>query len=65
MCLLSGLLGFSPQDYAVNNLLYQRGIYPPDEFERVQQYGVPVLISKEKRVKQFINNALNQSSGML
>eukprot|EP01128_Nolandella_sp_AFSM9_P012781 TRINITY_DN960_c1_g1_i1.p1 TRINITY_DN960_c1_g1~~TRINITY_DN960_c1_g1_i1.p1 ORF type:complete len:218 (+),score=75.62 TRINITY_DN960_c1_g1_i1:68-655(+) len=51
--------------YSVNNLLYQRGIYPPDEFERVKQYGLPLLVSKQKQVKQFIHNALNQSEEWL
>jgi hypothetical protein len=26
--------------YAVNSILYQRGIYPPESFERKQKYGL-------------------------
>lgn len=51
-------------DYAVNSVLYQRGIYPPDEFEQTKAYGLPMLVSKEKGVKSFIDNIMTQSSGM-
>jgi len=51
--------------YAVNSVLYQRGIYPPDEFEQTKKYGLPLLISKDKGVKQFIDRVMAQSSEWL
>jgi len=48
--------------YGVNSVLYQRGIYPPEEFEQTKKYGIPLLVSKEKGVKIFIDNVLSQSN---
>jgi len=50
-------------DYATNTILFQRGIYPPDEFEQVKKYGLPLLVSKEKGVKTFIDKIMTQSGG--
>ena len=52
-------------DYAVNSVLYQRGIYPPEDFEQVRNYGMPMLVSKDREVKSFIERAMSQSSSWL
>ena len=33
--------------YAVNSILYQRGIYPPETFRRVSKYGLTMLVTSD------------------
>ena len=47
------------------SILYQRGIYPPEEFERVQNYGCPLMITTDKALKAYIKNVMHQLSGIL
>lgn len=46
------------------SILFQRGIYPPEEFERVTKYGAPLMITTDKGLKEYIKNVLGQISGM-
>eukprot|EP01087_Luapelamoeba_hula_P001857 TRINITY_DN11659_c0_g1_i1.p1 TRINITY_DN11659_c0_g1~~TRINITY_DN11659_c0_g1_i1.p1 ORF type:complete len:227 (+),score=25.37 TRINITY_DN11659_c0_g1_i1:85-681(+) len=46
--------------YGINSILYQRGIYPPEQFTKVQKYGLPILVTNNEGVRTFINNILNQ-----
>lgn len=46
--------------YGVNALLYQRGIYSPASFARVQKYGMTMLMSTDAGVKAFIDSVLQQ-----
>jgi hypothetical protein len=32
--------------YAVQAILYLRGVYPDDQFERKQEYDIPLQVSK-------------------
>jgi hypothetical protein len=32
--------------YAVQAILFQRGVYPEDQFERKQEYDIPLQVSK-------------------
>ncbi|KAK6187896.1 hypothetical protein SNE40_005822 [Patella caerulea] len=52
------LLLFS--DYGINSILYQRGIYPPESFTRVQDYGLTLLVSTDEQLKEYINNVITQ-----
>lgn len=47
-------------DYAINSILYQRGIYPEDEFEQKKKYGLPLLVTKDAGVRQYLNRVLSQ-----
>mmetsp|Transcript_10969 Transcript_10969/g.33653 ORF Transcript_10969/g.33653 Transcript_10969/m.33653 type:complete len:203 (-) Transcript_10969:154-762(-) len=51
--------------FAVNNILYQRGIYPPESFTRVSKYGLTMLVSTDAGLLKYINNVLNQLSSWL
>ena len=33
--------------YGINSILYQRGIYPPESFTRVQKYGLPMQVTSD------------------
>ncbi|XP_070544787.1 mitotic spindle assembly checkpoint protein MAD2A-like [Ptychodera flava] len=46
--------------YGINNLLYQRGIYPPETFTRVQKYGLTILVTTDDSLKEYLSNVLTQ-----
>eukprot|EP00049_Salpingoeca_infusionum_P019421 m.361788 g.361788 ORF g.361788 m.361788 type:complete len:262 (+) comp19895_c0_seq1:48-833(+) len=46
--------------YGINSILYQRGIYPPEQFERVKKYGLPLFITADTALKTFIDNITGQ-----
>ena len=50
--------------YAINSILYQRGIYPPDQFERKQKYGLTMLVTADDNLKAYIRNILAQLNGL-
>lgn len=50
-------------DYGVNSILFQRGIYPAETFNPVQQYGLTILMSKDDKIKEFLNNVLGKAEG--
>lgn len=50
-------------DYGVNSILFQRGIYPAETFNPVQQYGLTILMSKDDKIKDFLKNVLTQAEG--
>lgn len=47
-------------DYGVNSILFQRGIYPSEEFKTTENYGVTILMSQNKKIKEFLANTLKQ-----
>lgn len=50
---------------AVNSILFQRGIYPADEFARVKKYGMTLLMCQQEKVKGFIDTVTAQISTWL
>lgn len=46
--------------YSVNSILFQRGVYPADEFGRVKKYGMTLLMCQQERVKAFIDTITQQ-----
>ncbi|ETN66541.1 mitotic spindle assembly checkpoint protein mad2 [Anopheles darlingi] len=44
--------------YAINSIIFQRGIYPAKEFEKYNRYGVLLYISKNEGVKRFLDAIL-------
>jgi mitotic spindle assembly checkpoint protein MAD2 len=46
--------------YAVNSILYQRGIYPPESFDKVKKYGLSMMITSEVGLKKYLDNVLVQ-----
>ncbi len=51
-------------DYCVNNILFQRGIYPPENFKRVAHYGLSMMISTDEKLQVFMMNILSQLRGI-
>jgi mitotic spindle assembly checkpoint protein MAD2 len=51
--------------FAVNNILYQRAVYPPDSFAQVSKYGMPLMISKDDQLKRYLGNVLAQLANWL
>ncbi|KDD75461.1 hypothetical protein H632_c674p2 [Helicosporidium sp. ATCC 50920] len=49
--------------YAVSSILYQRGIYPPENFEPKKQYGLTVMSVKDTKLAEYLNTVLRQFSG--
>jgi mitotic spindle assembly checkpoint protein MAD2 len=52
-------------DYAINNILYQRGIYPQELFETKKKYGLSLLMTKDKGLRDYLNQVLEQISSWL
>uniref|UniRef100_A0A8C5LMD1 Mitotic spindle assembly checkpoint protein MAD2A n=1 Tax=Leptobrachium leishanense TaxID=445787 RepID=A0A8C5LMD1_9ANUR len=44
----------------INSILYQRGIYPPETFTRVQKYGLTLLVSTDPELKDYLNKVVEQ-----
>ncbi|PSS28786.1 Mitotic spindle checkpoint protein [Actinidia chinensis var. chinensis] len=34
--------------YAANSILYNRGVYPEENFAKVKKYGLPMLLTQDK-----------------
>mmetsp|Transcript_7582 Transcript_7582/g.11580 ORF Transcript_7582/g.11580 Transcript_7582/m.11580 type:complete len:225 (-) Transcript_7582:247-921(-) len=45
---------------AINSILYQRGIYEPASFRRVDKYGLTVLVSTDDGLLGYLKNVMNQ-----
>ena len=46
--------------YATNSVLYQRGIYPQDDFEMMKKYGLAILVSKDPQLKEYLTKIMGQ-----
>jgi len=51
--------------YGINSILYQRGIYPPETFTRVQKYGLTILVTTDDELKKYLTNILADVKGRL
>jgi hypothetical protein len=50
--------------HAITCILYQRGIYPPEDFERASKYGLALHVAKEEGLVAYIQNVLAQLKGV-
>lgn len=50
-------------EYGINSILFQRGIYPAENFDNTQQYGLTILMSKDPKIQTFLQNVLTQTEG--
>ena len=46
----------------MESVLYQRGIYPPEDFKVVKKYGLNVLVTADEEVKNYIKRIMGQLS---
>ncbi|KAG5477306.1 hypothetical protein LSCM4_04524 [Leishmania orientalis] len=46
--------------FAINNILYQRGVYPPEDFQQVKKFGLPLMISTDADLNAYLAELLQQ-----
>eukprot|EP00762_Andalucia_godoyi_P003493 ANDGO_04331.mRNA.1 Mitotic spindle assembly checkpoint protein MAD2A len=51
--------------YAVNSILYQRGIYPPESFTRKQKYGLAMMVTSDAGLQEYLGKVLSQLSSWM
>ncbi|KAJ5884828.1 hypothetical protein N7495_009338 [Penicillium taxi] len=47
-------------EYSINTVLFQRGVYPPEDFITVKKYGLNMLVSADDQVKAYIKKIMSQ-----
>ncbi|KAB8073098.1 DNA-binding protein [Aspergillus leporis] len=47
-------------EYSINSILFQRGVYPPEDFTTVKKYGLNMLITSDDQVKAYIKKIMSQ-----
>jgi mitotic spindle assembly checkpoint protein MAD2 len=52
-------------NYAVNSILYQRGIYAPENFERTKKYGLSMMVTTDEGLVKYLGTVLTQISEWL
>lgn len=51
-------------DYAINNILYQRGVYPIESFRREEHYGLTMYAVQEDALRRYLSNLLTPLKGL-
>ncbi|BDA41178.1 Mitotic spindle assembly checkpoint protein MAD2A [Coccomyxa sp. Obi] len=51
--------------YAVNSILYQRGIYAAESFEPQRQYGLTMMVTTDPGLMRYLTSVLQQMSDWL
>lgn len=47
-------------EFAINSILFQRGIYPAEDFITVKKYDLPMVASCDDEVKAYIKKIMDQ-----
>ncbi|KAI6714324.1 mitotic spindle checkpoint component mad2 [Diplocarpon mali] len=47
-------------NYSINTILFQRGVYPAEDFTAVKKYGLTMLVSSDDQVKAYIKKIMSQ-----
>lgn len=47
-------------EFAIHSILFQRGIYPAEDFITVKKYDLPMLVSCDDEVKAYIQKIMDQ-----
>ena len=45
------------------SILYQRGIYPPESFDRQKKYGLAMMVTSDEGLSKYLTSVLKQMSG--
>lgn len=51
--------------YAINSILYQRGVYPAEHFTSVPKYGLSILVTKDEGLQEYLGEVLRQLKGWM
>jgi mitotic spindle assembly checkpoint protein MAD2 len=43
-----------------SSILYQRGIYPPDDFKMVKKYGLTLCVTSDDTLERYIQTVMGQ-----
>lgn len=46
--------------YAVNSILFQRGVYPSEAFQTQKKYGLSMMVTTDGRLSKYLTNVLMQ-----
>jgi mitotic spindle assembly checkpoint protein MAD2 len=49
--------------YALSSILYQRGVYPAENFEPQKKYGLTVMAVQDPKLSGYLQSVLRQFSG--
>ncbi|KAJ1659110.1 Mitotic spindle checkpoint component mad2, partial [Dispira simplex] len=52
-------------DYSINSILFQRGLYPPEDFKMVKKYGLNMLVSTDDALQAYLKQILTQLESWL
>ena len=44
----------------IGSILYQRGLYPPESFNRVTKYGLSMVMVRDESLSRYIQNMITQ-----
>ncbi|KAI9885963.1 MAG: hypothetical protein M1823_002241 [Watsoniomyces obsoletus] len=47
-------------EYSIHTILFQRGVYPAEDFTAVKKYGLNMLVSSDDQVKAYIKRIMSQ-----
>ncbi|KAL6949778.1 Mitotic spindle checkpoint component mad2 [Hanseniaspora vineae] len=47
-------------DYSINSILYQRAVYPPEDFHVVKKYDLNLMVTHDEELKLYIRKILLQ-----
>ncbi|RLV94342.1 Spindle assembly checkpoint component MAD2 [Spathaspora sp. JA1] len=47
-------------EFSINTILFQRGIYPQEDFITIRKYDLPMVINNDEDVKSYIKNIMLQ-----
>ncbi|KAL1490643.1 hypothetical protein ABEB36_013304 [Hypothenemus hampei] len=47
-------------NYGINSILFQRGLYPSEDFQATENYGLNILMSTNNKIKEFLATTLGQ-----
>ena len=49
--------------HAVNSILYQRGLYPPEDFSTRKQYGLSLFATNDPALESYLSRLFQQLQG--
>ncbi|KAI5851842.1 DNA-binding protein [Tricharina praecox] len=47
-------------EYSINSILFQRGVYPAEDFAAVKKYGLNMLVTADDQVRAYIRRIMSQ-----
>ena len=51
---------FASNWHFIYSILYQRGLYPPESFNRVTKYGLSMVMVRDESLSRYIQNMITQ-----